>query len=238
MSLKTMFLAAGSALILSAGAAAAAPAVAESAVNLRAGPGPQYEVLATIPGGATVDLAGCTGSWCQVSFNGETGYASRNYLALAGDVGPSAGVVAVAPGYAYDDTPLYDDYYDYGYAYGPSFGLYASPGYRQGWRGRPGWNGNRVGAWQGRPGANWQGRTGNWQGRAGWQGGGSRMDNVGGGRGAHMAPGSVTPQVSAPAAMGGGASVGGGAAVGAPAGGAAGGSVAAGGGVGARGQAR
>ena len=39
MTLKTTLLAAASALVLSAGAAAAAPAIAESAVNMRAGPG-------------------------------------------------------------------------------------------------------------------------------------------------------------------------------------------------------
>lgn len=162
MTIKTTLLAAASALILSAAAsvaAVAAPAVAQSPVNMRAGPGPQYEVLATVPGGATVDVAGCTGSWCQISYAGESGYANRNYLALAGEFAPSAGV-AVVPGYAYDDTPLYsDDYYGYGYAYGPSFGFYANPGhrFRHGWSGRPGWNGNQAG--------NWQGRGGNWQGR-------------------------------------------------------------------------
>ena len=224
MSLKTTLLSAGSALILSAGAVAAAPAVAESSVNLRAGPGTQYPVVDTIPGGATVDVRGCTGSWCRVNFNGEVGYASRNYLALAGGPAPSGGVVAVAPGYVYEDAP----YSNYGYAYGPSVGLYVNPGYRyrQGWS-RPGWGGNRAGTWQGR--SSWSGnRTGAWQGRQGWQGGnrmgqggGNRMGNIGGSRSVGMPsgmnrPGSVSPQVSAPAGMRSGASVGA-----APAGGAA-----------------
>jgi uncharacterized protein YraI len=213
MSLKSTLLSAGSALILSAGAASAAPAVADSAVNLRAGPGTQYQVIDTIPGGATVDVAGCTGSWCHVTFNGEIGYASRNYLQMAGG-GGSAGVVAVAPGYVYEDAPIYDD--DYGYAYGPSVGLYVNPGYGY----RQGWRGNRLGTWQGRQG--WSGsRTGAWQGRPGWQGGGNRMGNIGGSRGAGMPsgmnrPGNISPQMSAPAGMRSGASVGG-----APAGGAA-----------------
>lgn len=135
---KTTLLAAASALVLSAGAAAAAPATAESALNMRAGPGTQYEVVTTIPGGATVDVAGCTGSWCQVSYAGEAGFASRSYLAMA--EGPP---VVVAPGYAYDDTPLYgDDYYDYGPTYGPGFGLYVNPGHRL-HRGVRAWNGGR-----------------------------------------------------------------------------------------------
>src|SRR5438045_2089194 len=146
MTLKTKLLSAGSALLLSAGAATAAPATAESAVNMRSGPGTQYEVVATIPGGATVDVAGCTGSWCQVSFNGESGFANRSYLSVA-----EGAPVAVAPGYAYDDTPLYsDDYYDYGYYAGPSFGFSAGPPHHRfhhGWNGN--WNGGRVGTWQG-----------------------------------------------------------------------------------------
>jgi hypothetical protein len=161
MTLKTTLFAAASALALSAGAAAAAPATAESAVNMRAGPGTQYEVVATIPGGASVDVAGCTGSWCQVSFNGESGFASRSYLSVA-----EGAPVAVAPGYAYDDTPLYsDDYYDYGYDSGPGFGVFVGPrhhGFRQGW------NGNRNG-----------GRVGTWQGHRGWNG--NRVGTVQGG---------------------------------------------------------
>lgn len=189
MTLKTIMLSAVSALVLSAGAASAAPAMAESTLNMRSGPGTQYGVVATIPGGATVDVAGCAGSWCQVSFNGESGFANRSYLAMGGE--PSAAVVA--PGYAYDDTPLYaDGYYDDGYAYGPGFGVFVGPRHRFHHRGyRNGnWN-NRVGTWQGRPG--WTGaRTGTWQG-----GGGMTMPRGGG------------PSVSAPVGMptGGGAGV-------------------------------
>lgn len=166
MPLKTTLLAAASALVLSAGAAAAAPATVESAVNMRAGPGPQYEVIATIPGGATVDVAGCTGSWCQVSFAGESGFASRSYLQMA-----AGAPVAVAPGYAYDDTPYYDDYYDYGYDYGPSVGIFVGPRdhrFHHGWNGKGNWHGGRVGTWQGNQG--WSGnRGGTAQGRS-WSG--------------------------------------------------------------------
>ena len=149
MTLKVKLLSAAWALLLPAGAATAAPATAESAVNMRSGPGTQYEVVATIAGGATVDVAGCTGSWCQVSFNGASGFANRSYLAMGGE--PSAAIVA--PGYAYDDTPLYaDDYYDSGYAYGPGFSSYVNPRHRFHHRGS--WNGGQAGAWQNRPGWN------------------------------------------------------------------------------------
>ena len=135
MTLKTILLSAASALVLSAGAASAAPATAESAVNVRSGPGTQYQVIGTIPGGATVDVGGCSANWCQVSFNGETGYASQSYLSVA-----EGRPAIVAPSYAYDDTPYYDDYYDDGYGYGAGVGLYVNPGHRF----QHGWNGGTA----------------------------------------------------------------------------------------------
>jgi len=50
---------------LSAGAAAAAPAVVDTGLNLRSGPGSQYPVVATMPAGATVDATQCGGGWCR-----------------------------------------------------------------------------------------------------------------------------------------------------------------------------
>lgn len=204
---------AGSALLLSAGAAMAAPATAETDLNVRSGPGPEYAVVGTIPGGATVDVGGCTGSWCQVSFSGGEGFASRSYLAMGGAVvGPSVGV-AVAPEY-YDYGPDYalgDDYYDYGY-YGPSVGFYAG-GFRGGHRG---WNGG----WRGRSGWTGGNRVGTWQGRGGWSG--NRAANIGGSTGTIGGRPSTSARVGMPtgggfrsggAAMGGGR-VGGGAAMG------------------------
>ena len=241
-SIRNTLLASG-ALLLSAGAAAAAPATVQSDLNVRSGPGAQYQVVGTLQGGETVDVAGCTGSWCQISFRGGTGYANQNYLAMAGGDGP--GYAAVAPGYAdpgtvYDDTPGYA-YNDYTYDdYGPSVGLYVSPGFRHhrrhGWDGR--WNGgnggNRVGGnWQGRPGWNGGNRVGGVgapsgrmdgvgapSGRPGGVGAPGRMGGLGapsarmGNAGAGFSRGSVgSPQMSAPTGM----RMGGG--VGAPAGG-------------------
>jgi len=163
MTLKTMLFGAASALVLSASAANAVPATAETSLNVRAGPGTQYEVVGTIPAGGTVDVRGCTGGWCQVNFRGERGFASRSYLAMAGGPGPAVGVT-VAPGYAYSDGPYYDDYYDYGY-YGPSVGFSVGVGGRfhhghRGWRdGR--WDGGH--AWNG-GGRSWSGSGRTWQG--------------------------------------------------------------------------
>src|ERR1700716_3842671 len=123
--IRNTLLASG-ALLLSAGAAAAAPATVQSDLNVRSGPGAQYQVVGTVQGGETVDVAGCTGRWCQISFSGGTGYANQNYLVMAGGGGP--GYAAVAPGYAdpgyvNEDTAGYaynDYYYD---EYGPRGGV-------------------------------------------------------------------------------------------------------------------
>ena len=119
MTIRNTLLASGAALLLSAGAAIAAPATAQTDLSVRAGPGVQYPVVGSIQGGETVDVGGCTGSWCQVSFSGGSGYANRSYLAMAG--GPGVGIAAEQyyvgdPAYAYDDS-------DYGYAYGPGVGF-------------------------------------------------------------------------------------------------------------------
>jgi len=233
MTLKTILFGAASALVLSAGAANAVPATAQASVNVRSGPGTQYEVVGAIPAGATVDVRGCTGSWCRVSFSGGTGYANRNYLAMA-EGGPA---VAVAPGYAYDDGPYYDDYYDYGYGYGygPSVGFYVSPGRRFHHRDHGG-NWDRGHAWNG-GGHNWNGGSHTWHGgvaasgsvapRQGFAGPPAGWQRPGTGIGAGARAGGMT---GAPAGMhggGGGPAVGGGAhgggGGGAPAGGGAGG---------------
>lgn len=214
MTLRTKLLAAGAGLLLSTGAALAVPATAQNDLNVRSGPGTQYPVVGSIQAGETVDAGGCTGSWCRVSFRGGSGYASRNYLAMGG--GAPGPAVAAAP-YVYDDGGYTDyGYYDDGYAYGPSAFIYANPRFRhrQGWNGRPGWNGGnwagRPGGWPGRgtpPVAGGQNRSGfagppaNWQrqGAGFGAGGGAGAGRVGVGGGVSV------PTVQAPAGGGGGA---------------------------------
>ena len=77
-------LVAGGILWLSCGSASAAPAIASEDLNLRAGAGSQYGVVAVIPGGATVDARGCGGGWCRVSYAGRSGFARRDFLAFGG----------------------------------------------------------------------------------------------------------------------------------------------------------
>jgi hypothetical protein len=157
---------AGAALLLSAGVAAAAPAVVRADLNLRSGPGTGYAVVETIPGGATVDVLGCGGSWCRVAYGGETGYARRSYLGLgeAAVIEENAGPPPMAYGY-----PDYDEFYYYGYgpSVGVGVGVYTGDTWRDG-----GWRYGRNLRYDGtRYGGTRYGRNGNWAGRGGWQAG-------------------------------------------------------------------
>lgn len=149
-------------LTLSAGYAAAVPAVVETDLNARSGPGTGYGVIATLPEGSTVEVISCDGSWCAIDLGGRTAYASRSYLALGG----SGSRVTVVPDYGYG-YGVYDPYYSPGYYYGPSIGIYSGPSYRYRYGrrhdGRRDWSqGRGTGQWQGRgsrgAGQQWQGR--------------------------------------------------------------------------------
>ncbi len=78
----------GAAMLLSlvvsgpAAAASAPPAVTAADVNLRAGPGTNYPVVATIPYGAAVLVDGCLSdfAWCDVIWGGARGWAAAAYL--------------------------------------------------------------------------------------------------------------------------------------------------------------
>jgi len=98
---------------LSTGAALAAPAIVESGLNLRSGPGTEYAVITTLPAGTTVNASDCAGGWCRVSYNGEEGYASRAYLGIE--------TAAEQPYPSYG----YYGYYEPGYGYyNPDYGYY------------------------------------------------------------------------------------------------------------------
>lgn len=63
-------------------AAAQATAVATTDLNMRAGPGPQFEVLTAIDANDPVTIHGCTETrnWCQVTWEGQQGWAYAEYL--------------------------------------------------------------------------------------------------------------------------------------------------------------
>jgi uncharacterized protein YraI len=62
-----------------ASTATAAPGYATSDLNLRAGPGPQYTRIATIPAGTIVEIDDCT-SWCTAKYQGYFGWVSAKYI--------------------------------------------------------------------------------------------------------------------------------------------------------------
>lgn len=78
----TPFIVAAAALSLSTSASAATVASAITALNIRSGPGPEYTVIGAIPANGRATIVGCIqGSlWCQVSFNGQQGWAYSKYL--------------------------------------------------------------------------------------------------------------------------------------------------------------
>lgn len=70
------------ATLLSAPASAATTAETTTTLNIRSGPGPQYDVIGVIKDNDQAIIEGCIeGSlWCQVRYNGETGWAYSKYL--------------------------------------------------------------------------------------------------------------------------------------------------------------
>jgi uncharacterized protein YraI len=116
-------------------------AVVSAKVNLRSGPGTDSEVLTTIPAGSSVRVANCSGEWCTVTWNGQSGYAIARNLNLGAS--RQARAYPPQPGYpdGYEGAPpvVYGEpgYYGppavvYGpaYYYGPR--IYYGPGW--GWR--------------------------------------------------------------------------------------------------------
>jgi len=132
-------------------------------VNLRSGPGTDSEIITTIPAGSTVRLTSCSGEWCEVEWNGRSGYAIARNLGIGlprqartygpagypgtpgpgdypGTPGPGGypGGYGPQPGAVYEAPGYYAPpavVYGPGYYYGP--GVYYGPGW--GWRRRWWW---------------------------------------------------------------------------------------------------
>lgn len=83
------------AALLLTGAAQAQDQMAVTAwtdLNLRAGPGPAYPIVSVIPAQTAVDVGGCLAeqAWCQVTFDGQSGWASGDYLTVVENDAPVA----------------------------------------------------------------------------------------------------------------------------------------------------
>jgi hypothetical protein len=63
-------------------AQASTSATATTELNIRSGPGPQYKSIGFIATGESASVDGClkASKWCQVSYNGTTGWAYSDYL--------------------------------------------------------------------------------------------------------------------------------------------------------------
>jgi len=109
----------------------ATTAAVSATVNLRSGPGTDQEIITTIPAGSTVRVASCTGEWCEVTWNGQSGYAIARNLSLgpprqAGAYGPQPGYAGGAPRQA----GAYGPQSGYAGGYGPQPPVvYEAPGY-------------------------------------------------------------------------------------------------------------
>ncbi|QXT40619.1 DUF1236 domain-containing protein [Gymnodinialimonas ceratoperidinii] len=84
-------------LLMGTAASAAVQANATTDLNLRAGPGPQFDVIDVIDGEGEVTVTSCleTRNWCEVTYEGQTGWAFADYLTASMD--GSAVVVSQTP---------------------------------------------------------------------------------------------------------------------------------------------
>lgn len=90
LNIATAIAVAATAMVVFLPAAWAAPGVVTSNVNVRSGPGTNYNVVDTARRGQQVDVQQCQGSWCFVSKPGPDGWVSASYLSSGGrPVNPS-----------------------------------------------------------------------------------------------------------------------------------------------------
>jgi hypothetical protein len=136
MTIKSKLLTGAGLLVLSTGFALAAPAVVQSPVNLRDGPGVGFPIIAAMPAGAPVDVMGCRGGWCRVAFGRTVGFASRDFLALGGPPG-GPGYATFGEGYGpgYGTVGVGDEYEYGGYGPGRSYSYGTTTGYSRGYGG-------------------------------------------------------------------------------------------------------
>jgi hypothetical protein len=106
-------------------------AAVTASVNLRSGPGTDQEVITTIPAGSTVRVTSCSGEWCEVTWNGRSGYAIARNLSIGAP--RQAGGYGPRPGYPGGPQPGYPGGPQPGYPSGPQRGYGPQPGYDGGY---------------------------------------------------------------------------------------------------------
>ncbi len=128
------------ALLLSVASANARPTTVTAEVNMRDTPTTAGKILALIPKGTSVEVTTCTNGWCQVSFNGQQGYAISRNLRVPQPASRRAMRRPVPQVYADDGSVVYDPgpvyvgppYPYYGY-YRPYYPAYWGPRWGFGW---------------------------------------------------------------------------------------------------------
>jgi uncharacterized protein YraI len=97
--MRTIKLVAATAALLTMGGAALAQSQVQATTNLnvRAGPGPQYEVIGVLGAGQAATLNGClaSGKWCSIAEAGGEGWVYSDYL--TGDFGGETVVLSNRP---------------------------------------------------------------------------------------------------------------------------------------------
>ena len=80
--------------VVSESAGGTEAAINGSAVNFRSGPSTDDSVIASLSLGTKVTMLGVDDGWCQVVWNGQTGYVSADYVSVGGlDVANPRGIV-------------------------------------------------------------------------------------------------------------------------------------------------
>ncbi|WP_332718446.1 DUF1236 domain-containing protein [Pelagibacterium mangrovi] len=98
--LATTVLAATAGLLMAGTALAqTATATATTDLNIRSGPGPQFEAIGVIGSGETATVNGCItdSMWCEIDFNGTLGYAYSDYLTVESEAGGEVIVLTERP---------------------------------------------------------------------------------------------------------------------------------------------
>ena len=56
--------------------------VTANSLNFRTGPGSDYDIITTLPRGTIVNTIGATGSWTEITYDGNQGYVSSQYITV------------------------------------------------------------------------------------------------------------------------------------------------------------
>jgi uncharacterized protein YraI len=125
-------------LVVSVASASAKPTTVTAEVNLRDTPATSGKILALIPKGTSVEVATCSNGWCQLTYNGQQGYAISRNLGMpqprqavrrrVPQVYAEEAPVVYDPGPVYVGPP-YPYYYGY---YGPYYRGYWGPRFGSG----------------------------------------------------------------------------------------------------------